>query len=86
MDKIKAAGKAGFRSLVSVFFTLALLIYTSPAVAQPTAEKAQMADGMRSSGKIYVVVAVLLTVLAGLLIYVISLDRKISKLEKNELV
>ena len=37
---------------------------------------------MRSNGKIYVVVAVVLTILIGLLAYVIRLDRKISKLEK----
>jgi uncharacterized membrane protein len=38
---------------------------------------------MRSEGKIYVVVAVLLTILVGLIIYVARLDRKISKLEKR---
>ncbi|MBA4139618.1 MAG: CcmD family protein [Segetibacter sp.] len=39
---------------------------------------------MRSDGKIYVVVAVLLTILAGLILYVARLDRKITKLEKRE--
>jgi hypothetical protein len=43
-----------------------------------------MADGLRSEGKIYVVVAVLLTILAGLFIYLWRLDRKISRLEKQE--
>jgi hypothetical protein len=47
-------------------------------------EKPQMADAMRSNGKIYVVVTVLLIVLAGLFIYLISLDRKLSRLEKND--
>ena len=42
------------------------------------------ADVMRSSGKIYVVVAVCLTILIGLFIYVFLLDRKISRLEKNK--
>ena len=42
-------------------------------------------DGlMRGSGKIYVVVAVCLTILIGLFIYVFLLDRKISRLEKNK--
>ncbi len=40
---------------------------------------------MRSSGKIYVVVAVCLTILFGLIIYVFMLDRKISKMEKENL-
>jgi K+-transporting ATPase A subunit len=46
-------------------------------------QKIEMADTMRSNGKIYVVVAVCLTILFGLLIYVFLLDRKISKLEKK---
>ena len=42
-----------------------------------------MANTMRSNGKIYVVVAVLTTILVGLLAYVVRLDKKISKLEKE---
>ncbi|MFD2921136.1 CcmD family protein [Terrimonas rubra] len=38
---------------------------------------------MRSSGRIYVVVAVMLTILAGIIIYLVRLDRKIGKLEKH---
>ena len=38
---------------------------------------------MRSNGKIYVVVAVCLTILTGLFIYVFLIDRKISKIEKD---
>ncbi len=44
----------------------------------------EMADGFRSNGKIYVVVAVCLTILIGLFIYVFSLDKKISRFEKNK--
>jgi hypothetical protein len=47
--------------------------------AQET-QPAEMADAMRSNGKIYVVIAVILTILAGLLFYVARLDRKISKM------
>ena len=43
----------------------------------------EMADGMRSNGKIYVVVAVALTILVGIFLYLIRLDRKITKLEKE---
>jgi len=39
---------------------------------------------MRDNGKIYVVIAVMLTILAGLILYLVRLDRKISKLEKNK--
>ncbi|MFM6924321.1 MAG: CcmD family protein [Ferruginibacter sp.] len=44
----------------------------------------QEADVMRGNGKIYVVVAVCLTILIGLFIYVFLLDRKISRLEKGK--
>lgn len=42
----------------------------------------EMADGLRADGKFWVVVAVIGTVTLGIIIYLISLDRKISKLEK----
>ena len=46
-------------------------------------EKPQMADAMRSNGKIYVVVAVLIIILIGLFLYLVNTDRKISRIEKN---
>jgi heme/copper-type cytochrome/quinol oxidase subunit 2 len=44
---------------------------------------AEMADGLRANGKIYVVIIVVVTILVGLFAYVIRLDRKISRLEKS---
>lgn len=62
---------------------LPLLLMTSLfTLAQDT--KVEMADTMRGNGRIYVVVAVALTILAGLVLYVIRLDRKISRLEKGQ--
>jgi hypothetical protein len=47
-------------------------------------EKPNTGDGfMRTEGKIYVVAAVAITILIGLIIYVARLDRKITKLEKE---
>ncbi len=40
-------------------------------------------DFMHSNGKIYVVVAVVITILLGLFFYLFTIDRKISKLEKK---
>jgi hypothetical protein len=48
--------------------------------AQPVVE---MADTMRQQGKIYVVVAVMATVFAGLALYLWRLDRRVSKMEKK---
>ncbi len=47
------------------------------------AQEIEMADQMRADGKIYVVVAVLLTILVGLILYLISIDRKLNRLEKE---
>ncbi len=46
-------------------------------------EPVEMADTMRSNGKIFVVIAVILTILTGLILYLVRLDRKISKLEQS---
>lgn len=66
--------------LLSMFFSVA-------AIAQGN-DIVKSADETRgllySNGKIYVVVAVLVTILLGLIVYLISLDRKISKLEHNK--
>jgi len=40
-------------------------------------------DFMRSSGKIYVVVACVVVIVSGIYIYLINLDRKIKKLENK---
>jgi len=47
------------------------------------AQEVEMATGMRASGKIYVVVAVLATIFTGIIIYLISLDSRIKRLEKE---
>jgi multisubunit Na+/H+ antiporter MnhB subunit len=44
----------------------------------------EMADLMRSNGKIYVVVLVIATIFAGIILYLIRLDRKIGRLENSE--
>lgn len=48
------------------------------AEAQP-----EMADTMRSEGKIYVVVAILLTIFAGMIAYLVMIDRKVTRIEKR---
>lgn len=45
-------------------------------------DQVEMADQLRSEGKIYVVVAIILIILLGLFFYLFSLDRKVKKLEK----
>ena len=63
--------------LLLLFF----LIFYTCSFAQK--ESVEMADTMRSNGKIYVVLAVVITIFTGIIIYLIRLDRKITKLEKT---
>jgi CcmD family protein len=66
---------------IKMLSLLLMLVISSAVQAQEVV--AENADLMRSNGKIYVVVAVVVTILLGLFAYVFNLDRKISKLEKN---
>jgi hypothetical protein len=65
-------------SLKRIAGVMALCILTMVAHAQDSSTGV-----MKSNGKIYVVVAVVVTIVAGLFIYLWSLDRKISKIEKK---
>ena len=64
------------KKLSNVLFALLL---TSPVYAQ----EVEMADKMRSEGKIYVLVAIILIILLGLLVYLVMIDRKATRLEKR---
>jgi len=61
---------------------LPALLFSSAIFAQDNGSSESV---MRSSGKIYVVVAICVTILVGLFLYVVSIDRKIGKIEKDNL-
>ncbi len=63
---------------------LVLLMLSQQVMAQqPITNGVEMADRLRADGKIWVVVAVIATVFAGIVFYLIRLDRQIGKLEKE---
>lgn len=70
-----------YKNLKYFFGVLFILGFTSLWAQGP--EGVEMADVMRSNGKIYVVVAVVAIVFAVITIYLISIDRKLRKLEKE---
>jgi len=69
-----------FRALLTVLW---VLVVAGVVQAQEGTAKTTVGETMRSSGRIYVVVAVMLTILIGLILYLVRLDRKISKVEKE---
>ncbi|MBD3750664.1 MAG: CcmD family protein [Sphingobacteriales bacterium] len=66
------------KKLVSLF---CLFIISVTAFAQ---DKVEMADELRSSGKIYVVVAVMLLLFTAFIVYLFTIDKRIKKIEKEK--
>lgn len=65
-----------------IFLFFALCICFSPAFAQ--SNNVEMADALRGSGKIYVVVGVILVLFIGIVIYLFSIDRRLKKIENQK--
>jgi CcmD family protein len=61
-------------------FSLLFILTSFVANAQADVE---MADQFRADGKIYVVIAVVSIILAGLFVYLFRLDRKLTNLENR---
>lgn len=72
---MKLAGKK-----LSAFMVLCFM--TVMGMAQ-NPNNVEMADKMRSEGKIYVVVGVVLIILLGMFAYLIAMDRKLNKLQEE---
>lgn len=51
-------------------------------IKSASAQAVEMADVMRSNGKIYVVVAVIAVIFIGLAIYLFRIDQRVKKLEE----
>ncbi|MGI4728637.1 MAG: CcmD family protein [Janthinobacterium lividum] len=62
---------------------LMLFLSTFFSFAQQTND-VEMADQMRSSGKIYVVIATIVIVFIGLAIYLFSIDQRLKKIEREK--
>ncbi|MEH3114688.1 CcmD family protein [Pedobacter terrae] len=64
-----------------IFFSLILMMATLQLFAQDNG--VEMADNLRSNGKIYVVVICIVIILVGLLAYLFSIDKRLKKIEKE---
>ncbi len=70
--------------LKSTILSLITIILTQTYALSQVREKVEMADNFRADGKIYVVLAIILVILAGLFFYLIRIDRKVTKLEEQK--
>ncbi len=70
------------KKLLGFTIFCSLLLASLFSFGQQT-DKVDMAEAMRSNGKIYVVVAVIALIFIGLVIFLITIDRKVKKLEKQ---
>lgn len=65
------------------YMLLAIVLFSVAGVAQEAVTEVEMADAFRSEGKIYVVIAVLSIIFTCIIAYLIYIDLKLKKLEKN---
>jgi uncharacterized membrane protein YciS (DUF1049 family) len=76
---------------IKYFMVFSLLMISLGLSAQKTEiveedygnSQIEMADSMRADGKIYVLVAIIVTLFAGFMIYVVMTERKVKKIEKS---
>lgn len=86
MYKIFAFIVATMASVVNLFAQAGEKVdgFVSSSVAKTTANNSvEMADALRADGKIWVVVAVVGIILVGFLVYLYTVDSKLSKLESR---
>ncbi len=59
------------------------LLFCILASALSYSQEVEMADRLVENGKIFVVVGVLVTILLGIIVYLVMIDRKVSEIEKK---
>ncbi|HRG51552.1 MAG TPA: CcmD family protein [Bacteroidia bacterium] len=75
--------KTLFNNKIILVLTLLFLQATAFAQGGEQFPPVEMADKLYQSGKIYVVVVSLAVIFVGIVVYLVTLDRKISKLEEK---
>ena len=64
-----------------IFLFLPLLVFT--IIPFTSFAKSESLDFLRSTGKIYVVVAVVVAIFVGIVLYLVWLDRRLTKIENQ---
>jgi CcmD family protein len=72
-------------SMKNLFLTICLILSFSAISFAQSTSGVEMATELRSSGKIYVVVAVIAVIFIGIAIYLFSIDNRLKKIERQKL-
>lgn len=72
------------KAIASVYTSVILFGISINAWAQSSGSDIEMADIMRAEGKIYVVVGVIALIFIGIVLYLISIERRLKKIEKEQ--
>ncbi len=75
--------KSGIAQVMKRIMGVFVLLWMTGLQVAAQPGEVEMADKLREDGKIWVVVGVILIIFAGIILYLIRLDAKISKLEKQ---
>lgn len=67
-----------------IFLTTILLLTCLLGVNAQSSAPVEMADALRGSGKIYVVVAVISVIFIGIIAYLFSIDKRVKKIEQEK--
>ncbi|MCC8410184.1 CcmD family protein [Mucilaginibacter sp. UR6-1] len=70
--------------MMKKILSLIVLLLSFTAVFAQNGADIEMADTLRSSGKIYVVVATLAIIFVGLAIYLFAIDKRLKKVENEK--
>ena len=69
--------------LLALSFSLNAQEKTKIVTSDYSNSEVEMADGLRQNGKIYVLTGIILIILGGTITYLISIDKKVGRLEKQ---
>ena len=84
VNDIERTKADAMRKLKPILIMLLLLGFSTMMNAQDGSNESKVGEFMRINQRSYVVIAVKLTILAGLILYIVRLDRKLRKLEKEK--
>jgi CcmD family protein len=70
--------------LIKKMLLSVLMLFLSTCLFAQQTNGVEMADQMRSSGKIYVVIATIVIVFIGLAIYLFTIDLRLKKIEREK--